>query len=52
MFAFNHTFNPPPLRTGPFSPGGYSRDYFGPDLNEDQWAALVCEDWTRRHLAR
>lgn len=44
MFAFNHTFNPPPLRTEPFSPGGYPRDYFGQVPNDDAWAALVCED--------
>ena len=50
MFAFSTTFNPPPLRVEFFAPGGYHRNYFGPNLTDDEWTVLVCEDWTKRRV--
>jgi hypothetical protein len=42
------TFHLPPQQTGPYAPGGYTRDHFGPELNDEQWNAAVCRDWQEK----
>ena len=42
--------NLPPLRTQPWSPGGHAREFYAPDLTDDELLAAICERYVAESL--